>query len=250
MTTEEVLEQLGISEKKADIYLTCLEEGGATAYLIAKKIGLKRPTVYDILNTLVKEGMVFKALKKNKVYYHPADPDSLLRKLKEREEKLKNIMPFLQNLYNAPKVKPAIRYFEGKEGIKEMYEDELKSCKKGDEILSYIGQDPLEELPEYSKYFVEERVKKGIISRSICKKTTSVMEYTKNNSEQLRVTATLSSENFPVDNEIDIYKNKIAIASYGKEMFGMIIESVGIYKTQKAIFNLAWLGAERIAEKI
>jgi HTH-type transcriptional regulator, sugar sensing transcriptional regulator len=249
MDTKEILEQLGVADKKADVYLACLEEGGATAYLIAKKVGLKRPTVYDILNSLVKEGMIFKALKKTKVYYHPADPESLMRKLKEREEKLKTIMPFLQNLYNAPKVKPAIRYFEGKEGIKEMYEDELKSCKKGDEILSYMGQDPLEELPEYSKYFVEERVKKGVISRSICKKTASIMEYVKNNTSQLRVSRVLTAENFPIDNEIDIYKNKIAITSYGKEMFGMIIESEELFKAQKAIFDLAWLGAEQIAEK-
>jgi sugar-specific transcriptional regulator TrmB len=250
MTTKQALKQLGVSDKKADVYLTCLEEGGATAYLIAKKVGLKRPTVYDILNSLVKEGMVFKALKKSKIYYHPADPESLMRKLKEREENLKEVMPLLQNLYNAPKVKPSIRYFEGKEGIKEMYEDELKSCKKGDEILSYIGQDSLEELPEYSKYFVDERVRKGIISRSICKRGEKVMEYVENNPQQLRVTKVLSAENFPIDNEIGIYKNKIAIASYGKEMFGMIIESEELYKAQKAIFDLAWLGAEQIAERI
>jgi hypothetical protein len=126
-----------------------------------------------------------------------------------------------------------------------MYEDELKSCKKGDEILSYMGQDPLEELPEYSKYFVDERVKKGVISRSICKETESVMKYVKNNAAQLRITKILSTENFPIDNEIDIYKNKVAIASYGKEMFGMIIESEEIAKAQKAIFELAWRGADK-----
>jgi len=31
---------------------------------------------------------------------------------------------------------------------------------------------------------------------------------------------------------------------FGKEMFGMIIESEEIAKSQKAIFELAWRGAE------
>lgn len=55
MKIQETLEQLGMHEKKAEVYLACLELGNATAYLIAKKVGLKRPTVYDIANQLMRE---------------------------------------------------------------------------------------------------------------------------------------------------------------------------------------------------
>jgi hypothetical protein len=63
------------------------------------------------------------------------------------------------------------------------------------------------------------------------------------NIEQLRQAKILEEKYFPVNNETNIYKDKIAIASYGTEMFGMIIESEEIARSQKAIFELAWRGS-------
>lgn len=245
MNVKEVLKHINIEGKKADVYLSCLEMGNATAYAISKKIGLKRPTAYDILNQLMNEGLVYTTFKKRVKYFFAADPNRILKKIKEKEAELMSIMPILQNLYNAPKVKPNIRYFEGKEGIKEMYEDSLKSLKKGDEILAYVGDDVLKYLPEHSSWYVNERIKKGIRLRGIYKKTGSIMRYMEKNQEQLRTAKILDEENFPVQNETNIYGNKIAIASFGGEMFGMIIESAEIVKAQKAVFELAWLGAEK-----
>lgn len=245
MEIKQVLEQVGIDGKRADVYLACLEMGGATAYLIAKKIGLKRPTVYDIINQLMKEGLVHKSIKGNIKYFSPADPEILIKKIKRKEENIKQIMPALQNLYNSPKTKPFIRYFEGKEGIKAMYDDSLKILKKGDEILAYVGEDILENIPEYIYDYVNRRVEKGIRTRGIYRETEGIMEYMQKNKEQLREARVLAEKFFPIKNEINIYANKIAIASYGAEMFGMIIESAEIARSQKAIFELAWKGAEK-----
>jgi HTH-type transcriptional regulator, sugar sensing transcriptional regulator len=243
MEIKQILEQLGIEDKKADVYLACLEMGGATAYLIAKKTGLKRPTVYDIMNQLMKEGLVFKSIKGKIKYFSPADPEVLVKKLKEKEKLTREIMPQLQNLYNSPQAKPFIRYFEGKEGIKEMYEDSLRSLKKGDEILAYVGEDTLQNMPEYAEDYIKRRVEKNIRLRGIYKNTLEITKYMQKNQEQLRTVKILEEKYFPVSNETNIYKNKVAIASFGTEMFGMIIESEEIARSQKAIFELAWKGA-------
>lgn len=250
MQIKEVLGQLGMHEKKAEVYLACLESGGATAYLIAKKIGLKRPTVYDIINHLMREGLIYKSVRGNVKYFSPADPEKLLKLLQEKEESIKVVMPELQRLYNSPSQKPMIRYFEGKEGIKEMYEDSLRSCRKGDQILAYVGQDVLRYLPDYTEDYVTRRVEKGIVLRGIYKKDEYILEYIKKNAAQLRVSKVLDEKDFPVDNETNIYKNKVAIATYGQEMFGMIIESEEIAKTQRALFELAWKAAEDLDKSI
>lgn len=243
MEIKEILRQFGMEDKKAEVYLACLEMGGATAYLLAKKIGLKRPTVYDIVNQLMKEGLIYKSIKGNVKYFSPADPEILIKKLKEKEEKIHSIMPSLQTLYNSPKTKPFIRYFEGAEGIKEMYEDSLRSLKKGDEILAYVGEGVLENLPNYTNDYIARRVGRNIRIRGIYKHFSGIEKYMESNVEQLREVKILEGKNFPVSNETNIYKNKIAIASYGTEMFGMIIESEEIARSQKAIFELAWRGA-------
>jgi HTH-type transcriptional regulator, sugar sensing transcriptional regulator len=249
MTTEsmqikETLEQIGLEGKKADVYLACLEMGGATAYLIAKKTGLKRPTTYDIINQLMKDGLVHKAIKGKVKYYSPSDPEVLLVKAREKEEKIKGIMHGLQNLYNSPKTKPFIRYFEGKEGIREMYEDSLRSLKKGDEILAYVGEDTLRNMPEYADDYIRRRVEKNIRLRGIYKNSPEIAKYMPNNQAQLREVKLLEEKYFPISNETNIYKNKVVIASFGQEMFGMIIESEEIARSQKAIFELAWRGAD------
>ncbi|MBN1326036.1 hypothetical protein JW977_03610 [Candidatus Falkowbacteria bacterium] len=246
MTIKESLEQIDITGKKADIYLACLEMGGATAYAIAKKVSQKRPTVYDILNQLLNEGLVYKSLKRGKMYFFPSDPARLLKKAKERQENIEAILPELQNLYNAPRFKPTIRYFEGKEGIKQMYDDSLKSLRKGDEILGFVGEGILQYLPKYADEYITERITKGIRFRGIYKKELGIMEYMEKNVEQLREVRLLNPKDFPVNNETNIYGNKVAFASYGKEMFGIIIESEEISKSQKAIFELAWKGAENL----
>jgi sugar-specific transcriptional regulator TrmB len=221
-----------------------LELGRGTAYLIAKKTGLKRPTVYDIIDHLMKEGLVFKSMHGNIKYFSPSDPETLLRKAREKEFAIRSILPDLENLYNSPKLKPFIRYYEGTEGIKEMYEDSLQSLKKGDEILAYVGEDVLQDLKDYAIDYVARRAVKGIRLRGIYKKTENIMKHMHHNQEQLRTARILDEKYFSVSNETNIYKNKVAVASYGKEMFGMIIESEEIAKSQKAIFELAWKGAE------
>lgn len=244
MNLQETLEQLGMHEKKAEVYLACLELGNATAYLIAKKVGLKRPTVYDIANQLMREGLLHKSMRGNVKYFSPADPEKLVRNLRHKEKAIREVMPELQNLYNSPRQKPLIRYFEGKEGIIEMYEDSLRSCKKGDEILAYVGEDILRHLPSYAEDYIARRVEKGIVLRGIYKNNPELAKYTEKSREQLRFAKMIGEKDFPVSNETNIYKNKIAIASYGTEMFGMIIESEEISRAQKAIFELAWRGAE------
>jgi len=245
MNLKETLQQLGMHEKKASVYLACLELGAATAYLIAKKVGLKRPTVYDLADQLMKEGLLHKSMRGQVKYFSAADPEKLIRLLKAKERLASEAMPELQNLYNSPKAKPLIRYFEGEEGIVEMYEDSLRSCKKGDEILAYVGEDVLRHLPTHAADYVRRRIEKGIVLRGIYKNNPALKKYTEKSREQLRVARVLDEKIFPVANETNIYKNKIAIASYGTEMFGMIIESGEIARSQKAIFELAWKGAEK-----
>jgi len=244
MRIENFLEEIGIEGKKAEIYLACLELGGATAYLIAKKAGVKRPTAYDIINQLMHEGLVHKSIKKGATYFSPTDPQVLINKTKEKMSRIEKVMPLLQNLYNSPKTKPFIQYFEGREGIREMYEDSLRSLKKGEEILGYVGEGITQHLPEYTEDYVQRRIEKGIVFRGIYKAAPEIIAYMQKNQQQLRVGRILSEKDFPVSNEINIYKNKMAIASYGREMFGMIIESSEIVASQKAIFELAWRGSK------
>ena len=54
----------------------------------------------------------------------------------------------------------------------------------------------------------------------------------------------VNPEEFPFNNEVAIYENKVAIMSLSeKEKIAILIESQVFSETMKAIFDLSWLGA-------
>jgi hypothetical protein len=55
---------------------------------------------------------------------------------------------------------------------------------------------------------------------------------------------TVNAEQFPFKSGVFFYEDKMAIISYDKhELLGVIIQSSMNTQTQKAMFDLAWLGA-------
>jgi sugar-specific transcriptional regulator TrmB len=54
----EGLISLGLTQKEAAVYLALLQTKKGTALTVAKQANIKRPTVYLVLNSLIKKGLV------------------------------------------------------------------------------------------------------------------------------------------------------------------------------------------------
>ena len=94
--TEKILEELGLSKNEAKAYLAVLELGSATANTIAKKSGVHRTNVYDSLKRLTERGLVNHISSGNKTTYGAADPEELLNVIKEKEYRLRDVLPELR----------------------------------------------------------------------------------------------------------------------------------------------------------
>ena len=64
------LENLGLSNVEAKVYLALLEVGSVVANKIAEQSGIHRRTVYDALETLIEKGLVSFVIEANKKYYY------------------------------------------------------------------------------------------------------------------------------------------------------------------------------------
>ena len=74
--------------------------------------------------------------------------------------------------------------------------------------------------------------------------------YPKNFNSKLIEILFINPEQFQFEYEINIYDDKVSLVSLNpNELIGLIIESPVYAKTQKAIFNLAWLGATSFIAK-
>lgn len=235
---------LGFKPQEARVYLACLELGQATVGRIGEQASVQRTFVYDILNELEERGIVSVVEIRNVKNYSAISADRLKEMQMEKFKKFQAIIPDLKAFEKTAGDRPRVRFFEGKEGIKQALEDTLDQ-PNGSRILAYAtGEGVYEDMPEYMSSYFTRRVKKQISIQNIAPDNEVNREHVKHDKEVLRQTILLPEDKFPFTNEIDIYGNKVAIMSLQGEILAVIIESESIAKTQRSIFELAWLGAK------
>jgi sugar-specific transcriptional regulator TrmB len=235
------LTQFGLNEKQAVVYLALLELGASSVINIAKKTGILRTTVYDVLIELEKKGLLTQTKKAKKRLFLAQDPENLEKILEEKKNRLQELMPALKSLINTSGTKPVIRYYEGLEGIKEVYRDTLKYKGKlfafvTENIISKLGQN-------FADEYKTKRVKAQITVQVIGPDTQEIKEYKKTDQKDLKETRLVPKEDFPFSIEMNIYGNKVAFMNF-QESLGLIIESNEIAKNMQFLFELAWRGAQ------
>lgn len=244
-----LLKQLNFSDKESLVYLALLEIGSGKVNDIAKKTNLNRTTVYDISDSLMQRGLISKYKKGASTYFNALDPKHLLNYLdREQEEKVKEIekqknkvqallpqLISLQNIYGS--TKPKVQFFEGEKGMREAYEDTLKSKEI---ILAYANVETMHKgLPNFFPEYYKRRAESKIFIRAIIPRNKASIDRVAKNQEEMRDTRFLPETNMTFSPEVNIYNNKILIASW-KEKIAIIIESKELAELQKLTFNLLW----------
>ena len=234
------LEKLNLNQKEAELYLAALELGESNIQQVAKKSGIKRTTAYDIIESLKNKGLISKLIRGKKTIFSATNPHNLEEILEQQKHTLKRILPELLTVANALDSKPKIRFFEGQNGITDVYEDTL--LYPDQELLAWVTDEALSQfnISFLNEYYLSRRVEKKIWTRTIAPDVEAMRGYKEIDEKSLRKTRLSEASIFPIRVEINLYgKNKIGIMSFG-EHFGMIIESEKIFETLKSIFEMNW----------
>lgn len=243
----EDLNSLGLNKEEIKVYLAVLELGGGFVSTIAKKAKVNRVTCYNTLSNLVKKGLLTFSNHKNIRFYSPEPPQVILNDFENKYETAKKVLPELLSLQNSSAFTPKIKYYEEKENMTSIFEDMLQTKS---EILGYTNLNPLSELfPELLKKFGTNLIEKKIKARLLTPYEAENIKFIKTFFKEaidknfLEILC-VNSKQFLFKNGVFFYDDKTAIISYDKkELLGVIIESAVNTQTQKAIFDLAWLGA-------
>jgi HTH-type transcriptional regulator, sugar sensing transcriptional regulator len=242
MRLTKALEQFGLNKKQAKIYLTVLELGSATVNSIARKSGIARSSCYDILNSLIEKGIASSFKKKNVRNFSVDDPRRILELTKEKAEVLEKVLPELNALYSSAKDRPSIRFYQGIEGMKQIFREILED--NVGEVLSFgSADDLLKTMGDYHLEFVKKRVKAKIMVRSILKKTEIGQARKKLGEQELRKVKFVPAD-FSYYGIMVIFGNKIALFSLKKDYVAILIESKEIKDVQQAMFEYIWQTAE------
>src|SRR3989344_7841000 len=93
------LEQAGLTKREAALYMALLQNGPSTILAIAKRAGMKRPTVYLVLDELVRKGLVSLVPKEKRKIFIALSPERIIENLEETSRSLREALPDIMNLF-------------------------------------------------------------------------------------------------------------------------------------------------------
>lgn len=166
------LKEAGLTNGEIKVYLALLELGPSTTGPIIEKSSIAKSIVYQILDKLVKKGLVSYITKEHTKYYQATDPSRLVDYVEEREkilqdnkQKINDLLPTLILLQKSAK-KNDVKIFEGFKGMTTVHECTYQKLTKGEEYF-FLGIPP--EQPKYFHAYWEKDHKRRIKSGIKCK---------------------------------------------------------------------------------
>lgn len=239
-----------MSPKEAKVYLAMLESGAASIVDVATKTGLNRTTLYPVVERMLQNKLIFKSTKHKSGRFVAEKPEKLLARAKAVEVNLEQNMSVLKALQRHTDATAQIRYFEGPEAYKVLYEDSLLQPATS-EVLAFMSVKNIwKYLPEeFSADYVQRRAKRNILARVIAINSPEARDLVKSAAREMRsIRLVPAYSSFPTD--MQIYGNTLGLLSYEDNFFSVIIESAKIVQMQRAAFELMWEGAKKYQQDL
>lgn len=248
----ETLSKIGLSEKEAKVYIQMIHLGEQPASVLSRHTNINRTSMYDILEALKTRGLVQTTRKKGRTLFRVLHPNELLqylerekteavRRLEKQQETIREILPELISLEHPESSRPRVTFYEGEKGMREAYEDTLSS--KGD-ILAYANVEEMHKaLPHFfPEYYHRRAIEHKIHIKAIMPDNEASKERSKEDDLENRESILIPRKDFEFSPEINIYNNKVLIASW-TEKIAIIVESKEVADFHRKMYGLAWKGA-------
>lgn len=235
--TKELIASLGLSESQSKVYLAALELGEASLQELSRKSEVKRTTIYHFIDELKDRLLITETKRKSRSLYSAVDPEQLIAIEKTRLDELNNLLPELSAIHNKAKNKPRVRFYEGLDGIKEIYTDTLKEKKP---IVAWSDFEHTKKMMgSFMKEYPRDRARRSITLDWILPDTESAREYTKHDYGLLRETKFIKDAEYKTD--INVYGNKVAlISTQSTKPFAVLIEDENIAQTLRQAWQQLW----------
>lgn len=249
------IEELGLSNKEARVYVANLMLGPAGVQQIADTSGIKRVTTYVILEALVNLGLASQTTKAKRTLFNAEAPENLRRLLEKREEsiqeqkqQLDELLPSLASLTSLPKEAPSVKFYDSAEGIQTVMKTVMADAKEAG-VKQLYGMSNLDQLHTFFPSIRDaeanlDRVRSGITSKYIyTSKSGSI--YRRGDTENLRESRYVPQEKYPLEGDITIIGDRIVMLSLtGPRTMGVVIASQELSRTARGLFELAWEAAK------
>jgi HTH-type transcriptional regulator, sugar sensing transcriptional regulator len=236
---------LGLKEKEIDAYLAILILGKGSITEISRKTNIKRTTVYEYIENLLNKGLIYKTANKKRTFYCAEEPKKITRildqekkEIERKKDKFEKIIPELESLFSASFKKPGVSFYEGRNGIKKVYQQILNTHKN---IYSIFSPEKFFKLfsPEENYNLLMMLYNNGGILYSLVGNANDHTKELSNEHYKKFIKSKPLPKEFKYETDLLIVDDTIALISF-KNMIGIIIKDKAIAQLQKSFFDLIW----------
>ncbi|RMG44112.1 MAG: hypothetical protein D6719_02475 [Candidatus Dadabacteria bacterium] len=234
------LSEIGLSEREAAVYLACLRAPRRRVSEIAREAGIKRTSVYPLLDSLRNKGLLLVEISGFKKYFRAASPERLENLLERKRASFKSILPELKAIYNLDLSESTLRCLQGIEAIKGIYEEILERLRSSDIYWAISNPQSWQKMDsEYFENYKLRRSKKRADVRLLLQKTPAARE-------NLRFQRNLNEEVKLLPDETDLTTNTVVtnwcvlIQQLVTPYTAIVIENPHVIMTQRECFEIIW----------
>jgi HTH-type transcriptional regulator, sugar sensing transcriptional regulator len=237
---EQVLRDIGLTERETKVYLALIELGESTVGPIATKTKIQHAKIYPTLDKLIARGLVAFVTKSKTKHFQTTNPKQLLSMIKEKEEAIRSILPRLELKKKLSTELQTTRVYEGYDAIKSLFNQTISKLSKDDFYYAFSFKDEYHFSTVASRYFrqihlqlAEKKVDDKMLSDISIKK-----QIKQNYKEIKNINLKFSKMHLPIG--LVITKNQVINMIWGERPTAIEIVSSQISKQYKEFFEEMW----------
>ena len=241
----EDLQSFGLSKGESNAYLALVKLGSSTVGPIVKESKIAYSKIYDVLNRLIRKGLITYIIKKKVRYFHALPPtrirdylDKKQNKIEQNKKKLNEILPKFNHLGLSSDNEAQI--FIGKSGILSGYEKFLESIEI-DKIVKFFYSYKEKYHENVKKFYNVDQDFKKLLKKFNKEKNIKWQGIaTKISKKEMLQSIKYRKAPFPVPGNIDISPNVVFLTIWSDNPVGILINSQEVAENFQDYFDTIW----------
>jgi sugar-specific transcriptional regulator TrmB len=237
---KETLIEFGLNEQEASIYLSSLSIGPTTIMKLANSSDIKRSTVYSIVESLKKKGLIRIDIKGFKKLFVAENPEKLGDVLERKKQNLQKTLPDLLALFNLKGKTGTIKYYEGIEIIKSVYESLIKDIRHGENYLIISDSKRWFELDK--KYFLNFTERRALLPIKIRMLLIDNEEgrFLQKNQKNFNCSVKILPKGTELNTTLIVTPQRVVIHQLVEPLVAIVIENSSVIKMHQETFEIMW----------
>ncbi|MFA6511752.1 MAG: helix-turn-helix domain-containing protein [Patescibacteria group bacterium] len=243
MNYQTLIQQFGLSEKTARVYLALLERGPSSIRQVAEASGINRQTTHELLRQLTDKGLVTFYQERSREAFLAEDPSTLMhianeevKKLEQSRDDLAQALPQLKALRERARGLATVHFYANLKGVRTVLEDVLATSEQTKNQLYRVYSSAIiapflyEAYPNFTKDRIHRKVNVRVMSLGGKGKPRGL-------DERKQLTENTASPSY-----IFIYGPKVAMISLDEHRRPrtVLIEDRAIAESLALIFDTEW----------